>query len=56
MGLSGRDEVAGAVEIGPPDGVLVLGAKQRREVDDRVDALEGLGEGLGSFEVAAHGG
>ena len=53
MGFSRSDQVARAVEVGSPDGVLVVGAKERREVDDRLDAFEGLREGVGILEVTA---
>ena len=54
--LDGLDQVAGAVEVGPPDRVVVGRAEERREVDDRVDALHRLAERARVAEVAAHAG
>ena len=53
--FSGSDQIARAVQVGFPDGVLVVSAKERREVNDRLDALEGLRKGVGILEVPTHG-
>jgi len=42
--LCGADEVAGAVQVDPPDLVLVGGAEQGGEVDDRRHVLNGCRE------------
>ncbi len=50
------DQVAGAVEVGAPDGGLVVGAEQRRQVDHRVDALHRRPQRAGVVQVTADAG
>ena len=49
------EEVPGAVEVGPPDRVLVGGAEQGGQVDDGVDPVHRGREHGGVLEIAQHG-
>jgi hypothetical protein len=54
MRLSGGDEVARAVEIGPPDIVLILCPKDGGKVNDCRGALDGLLQRIRIEQVTLH--
>lgn len=56
MRLNRLDEVAGAVEVRPPDRVLVAGAEEGGEVYNGVDPVHGGRQRRGVVEVAGHRG
>ena len=51
--MDGVDEVAGAVEVGAPDGVLVVSAEQGGEMHYRVDPSHCLRQRVGVTEVTS---
>ena len=53
VGLDGLDQVAGAVEVGSPDRVVVGRTEQGREMDDRLDSFHRSPERVGIIQITA---